>query len=107
MAYDEGLLARCLDALQQLSAGPIRDRSTFSMRGLMRGRRMFAAVGEDVLLVKLPPDAYDDALRQPGVAPFAPGGERPMTTWVTVDAAYVADDPQLRDWLRLALRSLD
>lgn len=106
MAYDEGLLERCLDVLRQRPGAPTRDRNTFSMRGLMRGRRMFAAVGEDALLVKLLPEEYGPALEQSGVTPFTPGGERPMGTWVLVDAALVADDPELREWLEAGLRAL-
>lgn len=106
MAYDEGLLQRCLDVLRQRPGTPTRDRSTFSMRGLMQGRRMFAAVGEEALLVKLTPDEYEPALERPGVAPFRPGGDRPMGTWVLVDAALVADDPELREWLEAGLRAI-
>lgn len=107
MAYDEGLLSRCLDALRELHSGPVRNKNTFGMRGLLRGNRMFAAVGEDALLVKVPPDDYRLVLQEPGVAPFAPDGGRPMSTWVLIDAERVADDPDLREWLSKALRILD
>lgn len=105
MAYDEGLLARCLDALLDLPAAPVRHRSVFGMRGLMVGRRMFAAVGEEGLVVRVAAAEYLRAMRRRGVRPFMPGGER-LGRWVELDADVVADDPELRDWLAAGLRSL-
>lgn len=106
MAYDEGLLERCTDALRQLHLSGVRDKNAFGMRGLMLGRKMFAAVGEDSLLVKLPADEYEDALERAGVSPFAPGGESAMGTWVVVDADMVADEPELREWLAAGVRGV-
>ena len=104
--YDEGLLQRCLDALESLDAGPIRNKNVFGMRGLLRGSRMFAAVGEDDIIVKMTPAAYAGALAQPGVTPFAPGGDK-LGSWVSVPGELLADDPELRDWLTAGLRGLD
>jgi len=106
MAYDEGLLERCLDALRALGSGAVHHKNVFSMRGLMRGRKMFAAVGEDRIIVRLRPDELDAALERPGVKPFTPG-DTPLGTWVEVDGDVVAEDPELRDWLEAGLRSLD
>lgn len=66
---------------------------------------MFAAVGQDEILVKLTPQDYARA-RGEGVPPFAPGGTGSMGTWVLVSAEAVADDPELRDWLAAGLRTL-
>ena len=104
-SYDAGLLERCLDALAGLPVRGVRHRSVFGMRGLLVGSRMFAAVGDEGLVVRLSPGEYDDALRRRGVRPFAPGGER-LGRWVRLGAAHVADDPELRDWLEAGLRSL-
>lgn len=106
MSYDEGLLERCLDALRVLGPGAIRHKNVFSMRGLMRGSKMFAAVGEDRIIVRIRPDELHAALERAGVRPFAPG-DTPLGTWVEVDADVVAEDPELRDWLEAGLRSLD
>jgi TfoX/Sxy family transcriptional regulator of competence genes len=106
MAYDEGLLQRCLDRLDEVSdPGPFRHRSVFGMRGLLRGRRMFAAVGEVSIIVRLTPDEFRRALRRRGVRPFMPGGEK-LGRWIEVDGSLIADDPQLRAWLEAGLRSL-
>lgn len=105
MAYDEGLLARCLDAVGELDARGVTHKNAFGMRGLMLGKRMFAAVGEDSMLVKLTPEAYERA-RADGVDPFAPGGSGQMGTWVQLPAEVVADDPELRDWLAAGLAAV-
>jgi hypothetical protein len=39
------------------------------------------------------------------VRSFTPGGER-LGTWVEVEEALIADDPELQDWLAAGLRSL-
>jgi TfoX/Sxy family transcriptional regulator of competence genes len=103
--YDQGLLARCLDVLRTLGAGPIRNKNVFGMRGLLRGSTMFAAVGESSMIVKLRAAEYDDALGQEGARPFTPMGQR-LGFWVELELDAVADDPQLRHWLELGLRTI-
>jgi TfoX/Sxy family transcriptional regulator of competence genes len=103
--HDEGLLQRCLDSLAGLGERSVRDKNVFGMRGLLRGKSMFAAVGEASIIVKVLPAEYERALAQSGVRAFAPGGQK-LGTWVEVDEAAVADDPDLRDWLSTGLRAL-
>lgn len=105
MPYDDGLLERCLDALDVLGARPIRHKNVFGMRGLLRGDRMFAAVGEDAIIVRMMASEFGPALDRERVRAFMPGGSR-LGTWVEIDAEVVADDPDLRDWLAAGLRSL-
>lgn len=103
--FDEGLLQRCLDGLAAMGERGIRDKNVFGMRGLMRGKSMFAAVGEDSMIVKVRTADYPEALRKPGVRPFTPGGQK-LGTWVEIPQDAVADDPDLRDWLATGLRAL-
>src|SRR5262245_59098338 len=105
MSYDEGLLSRCLDLLPSLGANPVRHRNVFGMRGLLRGSTMFAAIGEESMIVKLRPSEYDAALQKRGVSAFSPGGQK-LGTWVELSDDVVADDPELRDWLEAALRAI-
>jgi len=105
MAYDEGLLERCLDALIVLNAGPIRNKNVFGMRGLLRGSTMFAAVGETSMIVKLRPAEYEAAVTDAAMRPFQPGGQK-LGNWIEIDAAAVADDPQLQEWLEAGLRAI-
>jgi TfoX/Sxy family transcriptional regulator of competence genes len=106
MAYDCGLVARVADALEQVGERGTRQKNVFGGRGFLRGSRTLAIVWDDSLLVKLTADGASKALREPGVTPFAPNGERPSRTWVVVSAEAIADDPQLVDWLRRALGSM-
>jgi TfoX/Sxy family transcriptional regulator of competence genes len=105
MSYDEGLLARCLDLLDALIAGEVRHKNVFGMRGLLRGKRMFAAVGEESMIVKVVQSEYQGALRNSGIRPFEPGGQK-LGTWIEIDQATVADDPELREWLEAGLRAI-
>ncbi len=105
MSYDEGLLARCLDILEVLIAREVRHKNVFGMRGLLRGRRMFAAVGEDGMIVKVIAREYDSALRRAGTRAFEPGGQK-LGTWIEIEHDAVADDPELREWLETGLRAI-
>lgn len=100
MAYDAGLFERVRDVIPRLAGGSqgIRDKNIFSGRGFMLGKSAFLIVWGHGIIVKLAPDAYAAALAMRGVAPFAPGGEKPMGTWVVVSADEVADDPELLEW---------
>ena len=104
MAYDEGLLERCLDCLTAMGNTGVHHKNVFGMRGLMRGKKMFAAVGEAEIIVKLTPAEFTRALED-GVERFMPGGET-LGTWVVIQHDAVADDPELRDWLEAGLRGI-
>lgn len=104
MAYDEGLLQRCIDCLGAINVRSVHHKNVFGMRGLMRGKQMFAAVGETSIIVKLTRSEFDAALTN-GIERFMPGGE-PLGTWVNVPDDVVADDPELRDWLEAGLRGI-
>lgn len=106
MSYDSGLLQRCLDALEQSGIEGVRHRSVFGMRGLLRSDRMFAAVGETSIIVKLRAEELPAALRQPGITPFRPDGTTTLGTWAEIADDVIADDPELRSWLEAGLRAL-
>jgi TfoX/Sxy family transcriptional regulator of competence genes len=106
MPYDAGLTARVADALEQLGERGVREKNVFGGRGFLVGRHAFAIVWEDGLLVKTSADEYSALLGTAGVTPFAPDGEKPMSTWVVVDGEVIADDPELMEWLRRGLRAI-
>ena len=106
MPFDPGLVARVQDVLAQLGERHVRQKGIFGGRGFLAGASAFAIVWDDGLLVKLPRSDYPQALTETGVTPFAPDGERPMSTWVVVAAHVIADDPELADWIRRALRAV-
>lgn len=106
MTFDAGLVARVEDALTGLGERSVRQRNVFGGRGFLSSRSTFVIVYEDELIVKLPRPDYERCLALPGVRPFAPGDEKPMTTWVVVSADVIAEDPDLGDWIRLGLSAV-
>ena len=106
MAYDAGLVERIADVLARTGERGARQKNVFGGRGFLVGRSTFVIAWQDALLVKTPPDEYRQALEEPGVVPFAPDGERPMSSWVVVPADAIADDPELEEWLRRGLRAI-
>jgi TfoX/Sxy family transcriptional regulator of competence genes len=106
MSYDHGLVARMADALTALGKRGVRQKNVFGGRGFLVGKSTFAIAWDDGLIVKCPTAEYARALAEPGVTPFAPDGEKPMSTWVVVAADAIADDPELADWLRRGLRAV-
>jgi TfoX/Sxy family transcriptional regulator of competence genes len=106
MAYDAGLVARVTDVLEQLGERGIRQKNVFGGWGFLIGKHAFVIVWEEGLIAKLTPSDYKQALGESGVTPFSPMGDKPMGTWVVVDAGCLAEDPDLTAWLRRALQGL-
>ncbi len=105
MAYNEGLLERCMDALHALRVSGVRTKNVFGMRGLMQGSKMFSAVGAESIIVKLIEAEYGELSTRPGVRPFMAGGSK-LGNWVEIDGEAIADDPELREWLTAGLRAI-
>ena len=106
MPYDSGLAERVAATFATLGHPHARPKNVFGGRGFMLGKSAAVIVWGEGLLVKTPPNEYADALAEPGVTPFAPGGESPMGTWVVVPAEAVADDPELAAWIERGVRAL-
>ena len=106
MAFDAGLAARVADTLAGLGQRGVRQKNVFGGRGFLRGKSTFVIVWGDGLIVKTRRDEYERLLREPGVTPFTPDGEKSMSTWVVVEAESVADDPELAEWVRRGLASI-
>jgi TfoX/Sxy family transcriptional regulator of competence genes len=106
VSYDRGLAERVADVLIRTGVRGVRQKNVFGGRGFLSGKSAFAIVWDNGLIVKCPRAEYDTALASPGVEPFAPDGEKPMSTWVVVGADVIADDPELEDWLARGMRAL-
>lgn len=106
MAYDPGLVARVADAIAQIGERAIRQRNVFGGRGFLAGSSTFVIVWDEDLIVKVPRREYEIVLAMPGVRPFAPDGEKPMSSWIVVAGETVADDPELVEWVRRGLRGV-
>lgn len=94
------------DTLATLGERGIRQKNVFGGRGFLVGKHTFAIAWDDGLIVKCPVGEYQLALGEPGVRPFAPDGEKSMSTWVVVAPDAIADDPELAEWLRRGLRAV-
>lgn len=105
MPFDSGLAERVRDALHRLGERGVREKNVFGGRGFLFGKTTFLVVWTDGLIVKTAPDEYQAALSFPDVEPFAPDGERPMSTWVVVRGDALADDPELAEWVARGIRA--
>jgi TfoX/Sxy family transcriptional regulator of competence genes len=95
MAYDEDLaeLVR-----MELGGDPeLTERKMFGGIGFMVRGNMAVGVSGTELMVRVGPEAHDDAVAVEGVRIFD-GGARPMRGWVLVDPAVVGGDA-LGDWI--------
>lgn len=106
MPPDAGLVARVADALHVFGERAVRQKNVFGGRGFLVGKSTFAIVWDESLIVKTAASEYEMLKQEPGVTPFAPDGEKPMSTWLAVDADAIADDPELAEWLKRALRGI-
>ena len=106
MAFDAGLAARVADTLTQLGERGVRQKNVFGGRGFLRGKSTFVIVWGDGLIVKTRREDYERLSKEPGVTPFAPDGEKPMSTWLVVEAESVADDPELAEWVRRGMAAV-
>ena len=106
MPPDAGLVARVSDTLLSLGQRAVRQKNVFGGRGFLIGKTTFAIVWDDALIVKTTAEDHATLLGKPGVTPFAPDGQKPMSTWLVVSAEAIADDPELSTWVLRGLRTL-
>jgi TfoX/Sxy family transcriptional regulator of competence genes len=100
VAYDEALSERIRERLADVPG--VTDKRMFGGIAFLTHGNMTVGVTGDDLMVRVGPDATDDALRQPGARLFDMTG-RPMKGWIVVDGA-VLDDDVLTDWIDRARR---
>ena len=97
MAYDERLAERVRELLAAES-GVSEKRMFGGLAFLLDGNMAVAASSQGGLLVRVGPDAFDDALARKGASPMEMRG-RPMTGWVRVAPDAVARKSQLESWV--------
>ncbi|MFH1918633.1 MAG: TfoX/Sxy family protein [Planctomycetota bacterium] len=100
MVYDELLAARVRKALARRKG--VTEKKMFGGVGFLLGGNMGVGVWKDSLILRLGPDQYEGALREPGVKPFDITG-RPMKGWVMVEPGGIEPDEDLRAWVRRAV----
>lgn len=96
MAYDEHLAERIRGVLRDRDA--VTERKMFGGIAFMIGGNMAVGVTRDELMVRVGPDAHDDALAQPHVR-VMDMGNRPMRGMVNVAPAGIERDADLTRWV--------
>lgn len=97
MAFDEGLAQRIREALDD-EAGVSERRMFGGLAFMLRGNMCVGVVGED-LMVRVGPDGYERALREPHAREMDFTG-RAMRGFVYVGADGLGSDADLRGWVQ-------
>ena len=101
MAYDEGLAERLRDALQ--SHRGITEKKMFGGIAFMTRGYMFVAIVGDVLMARVGPERYEEALSRPHVRVMDFTG-KPMKGYVFVDPPGIDEDDELAAWVERCRR---
>jgi TfoX/Sxy family transcriptional regulator of competence genes len=97
MAYDEELAGR-IRALLGSRPG-LTEKTMFGGLGFMIGGNLAtAASAQGGILVRVDPDQSDELVASTPACPMESGG-RTMKGWLRVDAAEVADEEELAQWV--------
>lgn len=96
MAYDTALADRIRKHLAGLPG--VAEKKMFGGICFLVNGHMVCGPVRDLLMVRVGPDAYADALAQPDARPMTFTG-RPMRGFVEIDAAALGDDSVLGDWV--------
>ena len=100
MPYDEGLAERIREHVPLA-----REKKMFGGVGWMEGGNLVVGLmaqgsmsDVDAIIVRCPPEQTAKVRKEPGVRPFTMRGKA-MDGWVLVEAAAVAEDPELKAWI--------
>lgn len=99
MAFDESLAGGIRDVLAHRL--DIEEKKMFGGLGFLLNGNMLVGVWKDSLIVRIGPDAYEDALREPHVKEFDITG-KPMKGWIMVEPEGVEQEDQLKNWIERA-----
>lgn len=97
VAFDEGLAQRLREALR--SHQGIAEKNMFGGLTFMSRGYMFLGILGDMLMARVGPEYYEEALSRPQVRVMGFTG-KPMTSYVFVDPPGFADDSNLSDWVQ-------
>jgi hypothetical protein len=97
MPYDENLALRLSIALGDLPG--LTEKKMFGGVGYILHGNMACGVHKEYLIVRVGPDAYQDALAKPHAKVFDITG-RPMTGWVMIAPDGCATDESLSGWVQ-------
>ena len=100
MAFDDSLAGGIRDVLAHRL--DIKEKKLFGGLGFLLNGNMLVGVWKDSLIVRVGPDAYEDALREPHVKNFDITG-KPMKGWIMVEPDGVEKEDQLKNWIERAM----
>ncbi len=97
MPYDEKLVQRMR---RELSGLPdLEEKKMFGGVGFMLKGNMACGVHKFMMIVRVGPDQYQQALSQPYTRVFDMTG-RPMEGWIMVEAPGFQSDDDLKNWVK-------
>jgi hypothetical protein len=96
MAYDEDLANRIREQLANESA--LTEKRMFGSLAFLIGGNLAVCARSDGALVRVGPEAAEEALARPHTRPLEMGG-RPMKGWVLVSSPAVESDAGLAEWV--------
>ena len=100
MAYDLHLAQRMRENLAGLhDLAGLEEKKMFGGVGFMIRGNMACGVHADYMIVRVGPENYQAALRQPFTRPFDMTG-RPMAGWVEVSLPGCEQDGDLQAWIK-------
>lgn len=100
MAYSEALADRVRQFFGRRRGRT--EKKIFGGVGFLLNGNMCVGVWQTSLIVRVGPDAYEEALTQPHVREFDITG-RAMAGWVLVDAEGLDGDEELQSWIGRAV----
>jgi hypothetical protein len=101
VAYDEDLADRVRGVFGEGGVHPVEQRMFGGLAFMVSGHLTVGVLGDEII-VRVGRDAYEDALRLPHAREMDLTG-RPMTGIVHVGAEGIAEDEELRAWIRRGL----
>jgi TfoX/Sxy family transcriptional regulator of competence genes len=97
MAYDEALADRIRTLLGDRA---VKEQKMFGgLAFLIGGNMAIAASGQGGILVRVDPEESDELVATTSAELMEMRG-RSMAGWLRVDAAHVADDGELAEWVK-------
>jgi hypothetical protein len=96
MAYNKELAGRVRSQLDEVPG--LVEKKMFGGVGYLLQGNMACGVNGEYLIVRLPADQHESALREPGVRQFDMTG-RPMKGWIMVGSEAVETEEDLRSWV--------
>src|SRR5262245_37435767 len=97
MAFDEDLAGRVRKEIGRRE--DLAEKKMFGGFAFLINGNMSVGLHGSELVVRIPPDETDAALKEPGVRIFDITG-RPMKGWLLIGSAGVKDPAALRKWIR-------